>query len=134
MRTDGIPHVRTFYPTYYKLKTSGVKCADMSAHLYYENCPSATVLCGVVFPGADRFLDTILYWKIYGNKFILPFYLFSPFHNLKWRWKQKLLKNVFLHDVKKVQKAVTPSFVKKCFEIGAIYEWHSFSAQFGFLR
>ncbi len=24
----------------------------MSAHLYYENCPSATVLCGVVFPGA----------------------------------------------------------------------------------
>jgi hypothetical protein len=24
----------------------------MSAHLYYENCPSATVFCGVVFPGA----------------------------------------------------------------------------------
>jgi hypothetical protein len=32
VRTDGIPQ---------------------SAHLYYENCPFATVFCGVVFPGAQ---------------------------------------------------------------------------------
>ena len=52
--------VRTEYPMCgadkaykaYKLIICGVKCADMSAHLYYENCPSATVFCGVVFPGA----------------------------------------------------------------------------------
>ncbi len=51
-----------------KMCGHGVKCGDnaykwgkmcgrteypMSAHLYYENCPSATVLCGVVFPGAN---------------------------------------------------------------------------------
>jgi hypothetical protein len=34
VRTDGIPQ---------------------SAHLYYENCPFATVFCGVIFPGANFF-------------------------------------------------------------------------------
>ncbi len=54
--------VRTEYPmwgadkTYktYKAIICGVRTKYGPHILYYENCPFATVFCGVVFPGAVR--------------------------------------------------------------------------------
>jgi hypothetical protein len=49
---DGIPHADMAYNSYNAYLAYNADQIPQSAHLYYENCPSATVFCGVVFPGA----------------------------------------------------------------------------------
>jgi hypothetical protein len=96
-RTDGIPHgvfgPRTEYP--------------MSAHLYYKNGTSATVLCGVVFPGA------IIYSFVTVLGVIRKFYIVhSTLQNLIFDSQYAINNNLQTNNSKAKTLRIHPIFIK----------------------